>query len=148
MKDARLRQVVKPDYVHALGQATYCFALCEWQVVWCCEKIRPGALSRIVDEELTAGEIAKRFLDLTRNMPPSSAREGLKSCASRFAALVDRRNEVVHGKPCTGPNGESRLSASKVLEIPDLEAAADDFSQCNIELNEQFYGFLSSYRPR
>jgi hypothetical protein len=147
MKNARLRQAVKPDYLHAVGQATYCFALCEWQVVWCCEKIRPGSVSAIVAEEQTAGKIAKRFLDLTRNMPPSKGRETLKALGARFAALVEKRNQILHGKPCTGPNGESRLSSSKVLEIVDLENAADEFSQCGIELNEQFYGFLASYTP-
>ena len=148
MKDARLRQAVKSDYLHVLGQATYCFALCEWQVVWCCEKIRPGSLQRIVGEELTAGKIAKRFLDITRNMPPSAGREKLKTSAERFATLVETRNQILHGKPCTGSNGESRLSSSTVLETPDLEDAADAFSQCSIELNEQFYGFLASYLPQ
>lgn len=147
MKDARLRQAVKSDYLLVLGQAAYCFALCEWQVVWCCEKIRPGSLHKIVGEELTAGKIAKRFLDVTRNMPPSAGREKLKASAERFATLVKMRNWILHGKPCTGPNGESRLSSSKVLEISHLEDGADAFSQCSIELNEQFYGFLASYQP-
>ena len=143
MKNARLRQAVKPDYLHVLGQATYCFALCEWQVVWCCEKIRPGSLRKIVDEELTAGKIAKCFLDVTRNMQPSAGREVLKASAATFAALVERRNGILHGKPCTGPNGESRLSSATVLEMADLEDAADAFSQCSIDLNAQFYGFLA-----
>ena len=148
VKNARLRQAVKPDYLYAIGQATYCFALCEWQVVWCCEKIRPGSVTTIVVEELTAGKIAKRFLDLTRNMPPSNGREALKALAAKFAALVGTRNRILHGKPCTGPNGESRLSAGEVLEIAELENAADAFSQCSIELNEQFYSFLATYVPR
>jgi hypothetical protein len=148
MTDARLRQSVKQDYLLALGHATYCFALCEWQVVWCSEKIRPGSVTKFVGEKLEAGKIAKRFLDLTRNMPPSLERETLKSLATRFAALVVRRNQIVHGKPCTGPSGDSRLSAGGIIEIPDLEKAAEDFSQCSIELNEQFYGFLANYQPQ
>ena len=147
MKDARLRQAVKQDYLLALGQATYCFALGEWQVVWCSEKLLPGSVARFAGKKLEAGKIAKRFLDLTRNMPPSKNREIIRTLAERFAALVDRRNDIVHGKPCTGPNGESRLSAGSVIEIPDLESAADAFSQCSIDLNEQFYGFLATYQP-
>lgn len=147
MKAARLRQAVEPDYLHALGQATYCFALCEWQVVWCCEKIRPGSASTFVAEELTAGKIAKRFLDLTRNMPPSKGREALKQSAAQFASLVEIRNQILR-KPCTGSSGESRLSSRSVFEIADLEDAADEFSQCNIELNAQFYGFLATYVPQ
>ena len=148
MKDARLRQAVKPDYLLALGHATYCFALCEWQVVWCSEKIKPGSVSNFVGKKLEAGKIAKRFLDLTRNTQPSADREALKALAKRFAALVDKRNAIVHGKPCTGPNGDSRLSSGRVLEIADLEDAADEFSQCSIELNAQFNAFLSTYHPQ
>lgn len=147
MKNDRLRQPVKGDYTNALGQAAYCFSICEWQVVWCCERICPGSLRKTVDDELTAGKIAKRFLDLTRNMPPSVDRERLKQSASCFAHLVEDRNEILHGKPCTGPNGEARLSGMKVLEISDLEDAADAFSECSINLNDLFYGFLSTYKP-
>ncbi len=112
MKNDRLRQPVKDDCTNALGQAAYCFATCEWEVVWCSEKILPGSLRKIVDEELTAGKIAKLFLDLTRNMRPSENRERLKKAASTFASLVDHRNQILHGKPCTGPNGEARLSGT------------------------------------
>jgi hypothetical protein len=147
MKNDRLRQPVKPDYAQALGQAAYCFALCEWQVVWCCERIRPGSLSKIVGDELTAGAIAKRFLDITRNLSPSAVRETLKKLAARFATLVNDRNQILHGKPCTGPNGDARLSGGKVLEISDLEDAADAFSECSIELSQLFHGLLSTYRP-
>ncbi len=147
-KDARLRQAVKADYLTALGMAAWSFASCEWQVCWCCEKIKPGSLQKIVGDELTAGKIAKHFKDLTRNMPKSAEREHLKELAGEFATLVTTRNNILHGKPCTGPNGESRLSGANVIEIPDLEAAADDFAQCCNELNRMFYGFFKSYVPQ
>jgi hypothetical protein len=146
-KDRRLRQAVKPDYISALGMAAWSFASLEWQVVWCCEKIKPGSLRRIVDEEMTAGIIAKRFIDLTRNMQRSPEREKLKELASEFSSLVQLRNRILHGKPCTGPNGESRLSSTAVLEIPDLEHAADAFALCSSSLNGLSHGFLASYKP-
>jgi len=148
MKDDRKREPVKADYVHALGLATYSFASCEWQVVWCCEKIRPGSLDKIVGEEQTAGKIAKVFVDLTRNMPRSREREELSRAAQTFIGLVETRNAILHGKPCTGPSGDARLSAQRVLEIPDLEDAADSFTACGAELNRLFYGFLSTYTPQ
>ena len=144
MKDDRKREPVKADYVHALGLAAYSFASCEWQVVWCCEKIRPGSLNKFVGKELTAGKIAKVFIDLTRNMPKSEKRAELIRSAQTFAGLVRSRNAILHGKPCTGPTGDVRLSANKVLELSDLEDAADSFSACSIELNRLFYGFLST----
>lgn len=147
MKGHRNRQPVKPDYTHALGQAAFCFCICEWNVIWSCERISPGALREMVDEELTAGRIAKRFIDLVRNMPKSAAREELSAAAQEFARLVQVRNEILHGKPCTGPNSEARLSSSRVLEIVDLEDAADAFSECSSKVNGLLHGFLKTYVP-
>lgn len=145
MKDDRLRSPVKNDYIEALGRAAYTFATLEWQVVWCVEKIRPNSIRKIIAEEMTAGKIAKLFIDAARNMPKSSAREELRTLASRFMELVSVRNNILHGKPCTGPNGEPRLSGSNVIEIPDFESAADDFVECNGKLNALFYDFLETY---
>lgn len=147
MKGHRNLQPVKPDYTHALGQAAFCFSICEWNVVWSCERISPGALRKMVDEELSAGRIAKRFMDLVRNMPKSAAREELSAAAQEFARLVQVRNEILHGKPCTGPNGEARLSSGGVLEILDLEDAADAFSECSSKVNGLLHGFLKTYVP-
>ena len=146
-KNDRLRSPVKADYVDALGRAAYTFATCEWQVVWCCEKIKPGSLRKIVGEELTAGKIAKRFIDTCRNMPKSPEREQLVASALRFSELVVERNRILHGKPCTGPNGDARLSGKGVIEISALEDAADEFSECSSKLNSLFYGFLNDYVP-
>ena len=148
MLNDRLRSPVKTDYVNALGLAAFTFATCEWQVVWCAERIRPGSLNKLVGDERTAGKIAKFFIDLTRNMPKSKEREELSAAAEEYARLVDIRNAVLHGKPCTGPSGEARLSSGSVLEVPDLEDAADAFTACGSELNRLFYGFLSTYTPR
>lgn len=145
MKDDRLRSPVRPEYVEAIGRAAYTFAACEWQVAWSCERLRPGSLRRISGEELTAGKIAKMFIDLCRNMPRSNERDELQAIAQRFAALVIVRNGILHGKPCTAPGGEQRLSSDKILEIPDLEAAADDFVECGGKLNEIYYRFLLTY---
>jgi hypothetical protein len=147
MKDHRNRQPVKPDYTHALGQAAFCFSICEWNVVWSFEKIKPGTLRKIVGDELTAGRIAKCFIDLVRNMPKSASREDLSAVAQEFAQLVKIRNQLLHGKPCTGPNGDARLNSRRVLEIVDLESAADAFSECSSKVNELLNGFLKAYVP-
>lgn len=148
MKDDRLRQPIKPDYMEALGTATFCFAICEWNAVYCAERIRPGSLGAFIKDELTAGKIAKLLGDLTRNMPKSAEREELIAAAQAFADLVSLRNAILHGNPCTGPTGEARLSTAKVFEISDLHEAADEFSACSIELNRLLHGFLSTYKPK
>lgn len=148
MKDDRLRQPIKSDYMHALGTATFCFAICEWNAVYCAERIHPGSLGSFMRDELTAGKIAKKLIDLARNMSKSTEREEVISAAKAFADLVTLRNKILHGKPCTGPNGEARLSTESIFEIPNLHDAADAFSACSIELNRLLYGFLSTYKPK
>lgn len=148
MNKDRLRQPFKSDYNQSLGVAVSCFVICEWNAVYCAERIKPGALNQMVDGELTAGQIAKKLLDIVRNMPPSNERQELTNAAQSFAQLVSLRNKILHGKPCTGPNGEARLSSSSVIEIPDLENAADVFSACSLELNRLLHGFLATYSPR
>ena len=143
----RLRSPVKADYADALGRAAYTFATCEWQVVWCCEKIKPGSLRKIVGDELTAGKIAKLFINTCRNLPRSKQREELVASALRFSELVIERNRILHGKPCTGPNGDARLSGNGVIEISALQDAADAFVECSCKLNSLFYGFLKDYVP-
>jgi hypothetical protein len=147
MKDDRLRQPIGADYAKALGDASFCFSILEWNVVWACERIEPGSLRNIVNEELTAGKIAKRFLDLVRNMPKARERQELTAAAQEFNRLVGIRNCIVHGKPCTGPSGEARLSSQGVLEISDLEEFADSFSACGIEVNRLLHGYLATYMP-
>lgn len=148
MKNDRLRSPAKSDYVNAVGLAAFTFATCEWQVVWCSERIKPASLNALVGDQRTAGKIAQFFVHLTRNMPGSKECEELRTAAEGFVRLVDIRNAIVHGKPCTSPNGEARLSSGDVLEIVYLENAADEFTACGAELNRLFYGFLSTYVPQ
>lgn len=148
MSDERKLIPADPEYLSALGLAAYAFARCEWQVVWCSEKIHPGSVTKIVSEEMTAGTIGKHFANIVRNMPKSKEREQLSSLASEFLALVNERNRIIHGKPCTAPNGAQRLSGDGIIEITHLERAADAFTICGGKLNSLFYGFLQSYVPR
>jgi len=147
MKDYRLRQPVDPVYALALGRACYCFAICEWNAVYCAERIRPGALATFIKDEVTAGKIARKLIDLARNLPKSAEREEFVVAAKDFSRLVDLRNAIVHGKPCTGPSGEARLFTEKVFEVADLDEAADAFSACSIALNRILYGFLAMNSP-
>jgi hypothetical protein len=148
VKNDRLRCPVEKSYVEAIGLAAYTFSRLEWQVIWCMEKIRPESIHKVVGEEMTAGTIAKKFIDATRNMPKSEEREKLKTLSQRFMELVQIRNNIMHGKPCTSPEGEQRLSGKSIIEVVDLENAADDFTECAGKLNTLFYGYLSTYVPR
>ncbi len=147
MKNDRLRCPVEKTYIEAIGLAAYTFSRLEWQVVWCMEKILPASIHKVVSEEMTAGTIAKKFIDATRNMPKSREREELNVLAQRFMELVQVRNNIMHGKPCTSQEGTQRLSGKNIIEVADLENAADDFTECAGKLNSLSYGFLTSYVP-
>jgi hypothetical protein len=134
--------------MHALGTAAFCFAICEWNAVYCAERISPGSLGTFIKDKSTAGDIATKLINLARNMPITAERNELVAAAQAFAGLVPLRNSILHGKPCTGPNGKARVSYTKVFEIPDFQDAADAFSACSIELNRLLHGFLSTYKPR
>lgn len=145
--NSRLRQPIEDPFAHALGVATFCFAICEWNAVYCAQRIKPGSLQRFVKDELTAGKIAKKLSDLVRNMPKSKERDELLAAADEFMNLVPVRNGILHGKPCSNEDGRARLIADRILEIPDLEEAADRFSDCSQKLNKLLHGFLSNYQP-
>jgi hypothetical protein len=146
MAGERNRIPVDSDYIAALGLATYAFARCEWQVVWCCEKLKPGSLAKITGKEMTAGTIARYFSNLVRNMPNSDRRTELSALSEKFESLVDTRNRIIHGKPCTAPGGAQRLSSGGIIETREIEAAADAFATCSRDLNKIYYEYLNS-RP-
>jgi hypothetical protein len=145
--NSRLQQPIEDTYAQALGVATFCFAICEWNAVYCAQRIKPGSLQQFLKDELTAGKIAKKLSDLVRNMPKSKERDELQSAADEFSDLVPLRNSILHGKPCSTTDGKARLSASAIFEVRDLEEAADKFSDCSIKLNKLLHGFLSTYQP-
>jgi hypothetical protein len=70
-------------------------------VAWCCERIAPGSLDKFRTDKSTAGQIGNQFKNLVRNMPPSSARKELADVADTFLVLVELRNDMLHGKPCS-----------------------------------------------
>ena len=114
--NSRLRQPIEDPFAHALGVATFCFAICEWNAVYCAQRIKPGSLQRFAKNELTAGKIAKRLSDLVRNMPKSKERDELQAAAAEFSELVPLRNSILHGKPCSNADGKARLSANGIFE--------------------------------
>lgn len=147
MKDARKGVPIQSDYAYALGVATYTFARLEWQVVWCTEGLLPSTVTKAMKDEMTGGAIANRFANATRNMPASKERLELQKLAERFKRLVELRNSIAHGKPCTSPKNDQRLSGNGVIEVSDLEAAADDYADCEALLNRWFHGFLANFTP-
>jgi hypothetical protein len=95
------------DYLLALGRATYNFTYLESAVVWLAETIEPGFLQWSIGQ--TAGGIANRFTALAKRGTSADA-DQLLSVAKSFAAFTVERNQLLHGKPCTAPDGSQILS--------------------------------------
>lgn len=142
MKDARFRQPIDSEYSQALGEAVFTFSILEWNAVWVCERIQPGALSELNPK--TAGAISKRLIALSQSLDDSEGKARLLDGASRFADLVVDRNNLLHGRPGTDQaDGMARLfRAGQPWTVQQISEVADKFSECSIILNDCFHGFL------
>jgi hypothetical protein len=148
LTDERLSTPVAPEYLNALGLSMFSFSRLEWQVVWCCELISPGFIGDV--GSMTAGQIAKSFQRLAATLLRSPEAEALGKHADTFATLVGTRNGIAHANPGTQEHTGAQLLFRRgtAWEIPDLNAASDEFAACASELNRLFYNYLRvSIRP-
>jgi len=144
MKDHRLRQPIQEPYATALGTAAFCFAICEWNAVWCCERMKAGSINEIKDR--TAGKIHKRMKHLVSLMPSAPDHQELVDACAEFDSMVKVRNRILHGKPGAAPGNQPRLfHDGGPWEISDLEDAADAFSVCSQRLNTLAHGYLATF---
>lgn len=140
---SRYRIPVAPEYISALGLATYAFARLEWNVVWCCERLSEGIIHEFPDK--TAGHIAQRFVDLVEKMPSGALAQNCAKEAQEFRSLVKVRNDLVHAKPATGQDGEQMLNRDgEWWTVQKIEAAADAFADCSLRLNALLHGPLKA----
>lgn len=143
MENDRLRVSIDQPYVDALGRALFCFAALEWNVVWCCERLRSGYINGL--KRKTAGVIAKDFSALSTSTTNAELNAEMQRLGAEFGALVDIRNSIMHGKPGTAPNKDQRLFRDgSAITIDDVNKAADQFTACSIELNSLLYGALQA----
>jgi hypothetical protein len=147
MSDSRLRIALDDDYANGVGRAAYVFAILEWNVVWCAERLQPGFLATIRGR--TAGQIGAAFETIATAIPDDGLRSQVAPLALRYRELVRLRNALLHGKPCTAEDGLQRLSAEggDVFHLADINSIADQFADCSIELNQLLHGPLRPPEP-
>ena len=66
-----------------------------------------------------------------------------------FKRLVGVRNNLVHGKPASTPNGDQNLFNDKnwtPWTIPQINKAADEFAECGAALNQLMHSLLDTAR--
>ena len=143
MSNDRDRLVIDDEYAHALGVAAYCFAICEWNAVWCAEKLQAGYVITIEAERKTAGRIATELEALTANISDAAIRLRGANAAADFVRVTKERNGLLHGKPGTAPGGEQRLFRNTgEWTIAAINRFADEAAACSIELNDLLHNHL------
>jgi hypothetical protein len=140
MRDDRLRFVLDPAYAESLGRALFIFGALEWNIVWCCERIRNGYLRQV--SKKAASTIASDFLKLSKTLPTDIQLQCHEQ-AEEFQFLVGCRNGLVHAVPATAPNGAQWLCRDGKFWTPvDIDELADRFAACSITVNGLLHGPL------
>jgi len=140
MKGDRFGIPVEAAYVEAVGRAAYIFARMEWDVAWCCERMRRNYLNTL--KKKTAGIIANDFLALS-NRRPLTIKADCVFAAKEFKRLVLVRNRLLHAKPSTAPGGEQQLAHDgKHWTIAMIDDAADEFAAGAKLVNALLYNQL------
>jgi hypothetical protein len=144
VKDDRLRVTYQPEYAEALGLAAFCFARCEWDASYCCERLSPGYLSTIEPDKKTAGKIANELKSLVSNLTNEELKALCETAAEEFAEVVKVRNALLHGKPCTAPDGDQVLSGHDgIWTVEMIQGFADRATACQIKLNDILHQHLT-----
>lgn len=143
MSGDRYRVVLDSDYALSLGRALYCFAICEWNAVYCIQKREPDY---VVDnfkptQPTMAGTIAEKLKSTASKLPDSPQKQEWQEAAALFFDLVKmERNRLVHAKPGTNADGEQRLFYYGFeWTIERIDNVADRFSACGVRLNAIMY---------
>ncbi len=144
MNEERLRIAVHPNYTSALGLAVYCFASLEWNAVQCCERIERGSVDSL--EDRTAGRVADTLLHLVKGLEPSEELLELERAAADFRFLVGTRNNLVHAKPGTAPDGAHvLLRHGDQWTLAELMSVADAFAACSFRLDRASHQLLGDH---
>ena len=145
MKSDRLRVTLDVAYSEALGLAAFCWARCEWDVAWCCERLQPNYLASIEAERKTAGTMANDLLRFVRSIGDPRLRAKCMQPAIEFKRLVEERNGLMHGKPGSASNGDQRLFRNaNEWTIDAVNDLSDAFTACQIQLNNLVHNDLAA----
>lgn len=139
-----------PEYLRAIGQATFSFCYLEWQVIWVAQKLDP-AFQISNTNELTAGRIAVEFKKAVISNTQTldiAVYQRLESAYKSFFELVGMRNDLLHAHPFTSQDNAQRLGRYKNGEnfewTPnEIDAASERFDNLTSELNDLYYNHLN-----
>jgi len=103
------RVPVNDSYASLLGKAVYVFAYYEWTIIYIIEKLEPGFVTRYSrGKPMTSGVVSKKFENVINPLPNTP--QDLLDCHTKFSALVDRRNTLIHAHPARASDGSDILA--------------------------------------
>jgi thioester reductase-like protein len=125
------------EYLAGVGRAVYCVAYTEWLVIEVVRRLDPNAsIARLAGR--TTGQIADHFATAVEHAPIAVALQAnLRPIAADWKQLVSLRNDVVHARPATDPQGRQRLYrwAPKANSRFVTEAVLADLSAKALEIS-------------
>lgn len=130
-----IRTPYDPDYTALLGTAVYVFAYYEWAVIYLIQQYSPGFVHRYcrgapMPSGQVRAELEKIMSDPTISYTAVS-RDELQICHDRFAALIERRNALIHAHPITDADGGQILYRQARLDrpLPDMKWSRENVQQ-------------------
>jgi hypothetical protein len=140
VSDERTSVVLDPVYATALGEALYCFALCEWNAVYCIQKHEQGYVANAFQstQSTMSGTIAQKLRSVSSKLADSDKKIEWQIASQLFFDLVKtERNQLIHGKPGTNAVGDQRLFYFGFeWTLERVREAADRFADCGWALNQ------------
>lgn len=137
---AKDRISLERDYAESIGRAIYVWLAAEWMAINVINRLRPGTIHDL--SKHPAGEAARVLVSCASEAPKELKAE-LLPIAEEFRTLAGYRNAIAHGRPCTSPDGDQRLSTGtrrkRILSQTEIDEYADQFAQCDILLTNFFH---------
>jgi hypothetical protein len=151
----RTRVPYDPQYTALVGTAVYVFAYYEWAVIYLIQQFKPGFVGRYCrGAPMTSGGV-KKELEAVVNSPSTTfstvSKAELEACVTRFSALIDKRNALIHAHPITDRDGSQILNYQARVDRPlpdmkwpvtEVESAIGEFDSAACEANALLHRLL------
>lgn len=122
---------VTEDYLKALGQITWTYAVFEWNVICILDRLVPNytSTSYRLPKKPTSRTICNDFKTLVYAVSDQAMKRELEGVLNAFEGCINHRNDFVHANPATGSSGYELLARMK--QGPTLEWTIERLSEFN-----------------
>jgi hypothetical protein len=140
---------VDPNYLRALGQAIFSFAVLEYRIIGIIEKLEPGYIDQYRASRMSALKIVGRLKTAVGKIPPTGEQlsDALLSLHEDFVRLAKARNDLLHANPATLQDGTQGLirqhfESHIIWDIAAVDAATEAFEIAGDRASDIFFNLL------